>query len=522
MSHGFREDHVIVLQIGSFNSCAINGISESISVPSVRLRTVVGRLNDGSLVFGQEAVENACLNPTSSGVTGTGADRAEDVVSNGADRATATETGAKTGAGKSGLKDTILPVVKGQIVDWEMFEKFVEHLLNEHLNYANPPTPINTFPIALVTPSSWSQDDKERVTHMFFEKFLVPAFYIIEDSLASLFAYGRQTGLVIDIGYETTTITAIEDSQIIDYARVTYDKGGNDVTQYFKKLLLNSVIMNDANSEPISKDIISDEMVEFVKCSSICECIPADGIKVHDSEPEVENKEEGIIDVAAIIASGRTREYLAQKEKERHSGVGQIHTQENHEKKFNQVEYKGMKLSIGSERFHVMDQFLDNKCLDGVPNLIDLILLCVQSTCDISRRNELWENIVLVGNGSQIHGFSEALQVILHDKFVVTPPEESINALANYSISGGSGTSTPAGITSSNFTPGLLQPIKTSIIQFPSYFSEWKEHSHVARGEASFLGAQLAAKFVFNDNNNGSYITRQDYSNLGPSIINSI
>jgi actin-like protein 6A len=49
-----------------------------------------------------------------------------------------------------------------------------------------------------------SKDNREKVTEHMFETFLAPALFLSKSAVLSSFALGRQTSLVLDIGYEGT------------------------------------------------------------------------------------------------------------------------------------------------------------------------------------------------------------------------------------------------------------------------------------------------------------------------------
>jgi actin-related protein 9 len=61
-------------------------------------------------------------------------------------------------------------------------------------------------------------------------------------------------------------------------------------------------------------------------------------------------------------------------------------------------------------------------------------------------------------------------------------------------------------------------PTSIKIVKPPEYFPEWKEAGFE---EASFLGAQVAAKVVFvvDQGQSKGYMTRTDYNDQGPTAI---
>ncbi len=142
-------------------------------------------------------------------------------------------------------------------------------------------------------------------------------------------SYGIPNALVIDVGYEKTDVTAIVEYDIQELGRITIPVGGNSMNKHLKKLLPH----------------LSEDEIEQLKHSSICEILPASvpipgeedvekdvvmrpveisaigmGItappKATDEEGN-EEEDEGVTNIAAIVAAGKTQEYLAKKEKEK-------------------------------------------------------------------------------------------------------------------------------------------------------------------------------------------------------------
>lgn len=56
----------------------------------------------------------------------------------------------------------------------------------------------------LTVPFKWSKLEYERITQIFFESFNVPGIYIAPQPLLALYGCGSVSGIIVDIGYETT------------------------------------------------------------------------------------------------------------------------------------------------------------------------------------------------------------------------------------------------------------------------------------------------------------------------------
>jgi actin-related protein 9 len=218
-------------------------------------------------------------------------------------------------------------------------------LLNHVHNILSPT--LHT-PILLIAQPAWTAQDHEALTQFFFEKFKTPAFSIMDGALAVSYAYGVQNATVIDIGYQKVDITAISDFTVQHVGRTTAltNSGGDAMTNRLFELL---------GLKGWTKD-----MCEQLKKSSFCEILPAGtplpgsaetqqsvsnpaaaasaeanasapsfkiteaprpvDTDLGDDDGDIADKvvdDEGVLDVASIVASGKTQEFLAAQEKKK-------------------------------------------------------------------------------------------------------------------------------------------------------------------------------------------------------------
>jgi actin-related protein 9 len=203
-------------------------------------------------------------------------------------------------------------------------------------------------PVMLIAQPAWTAKNHEDITSFIFERFKTPALCIMDSALATSYAFGIPNATIIDVGYEKVDITAVTDFQISGRGTVS-DSGGEAMTQRLKQLLK-------------SKNF-TRSMAEQLKKSTICEVLapgtPLPGadapeevisnpaaaastgatssgpdVKITEPprvvalEPDIGDDEEmngedkhvddeGVLDVASIVTSGKTQEFLAKKEKEK-------------------------------------------------------------------------------------------------------------------------------------------------------------------------------------------------------------
>lgn len=101
----------------------------------------------------------------------------------------------------------------GMIENWDMFEKMMDYsyekveicfdylfLLNFNVFLQIIQSESQYHPV-LFSESPWNQRSKrEKLTEIMFEKYKVPAFFLVKNAALAAFANGRATALVIDSG----------------------------------------------------------------------------------------------------------------------------------------------------------------------------------------------------------------------------------------------------------------------------------------------------------------------------------
>jgi len=208
-------------------------------------------------------------------------------------------------------------------------------------------------------------------------------------------------------------------------------------------------------------------------------------------------------------------------------------------------------IEVGPERF----QAASGGILD---RLADAVHRTIQSCGEISKRSELWDSLIILGNGAKVRGFKEALTQTLQAKYIISPSSATIftsELPSNFSTPIATGANTPqpgqqpphvgggvnpllhAALTAQNpqlhpqqqsmmpqgmHSSGHGQtPTSIKTAKIPEYFPEWKE---VGYDEATFLGAQVAGKllFIVDGGVSKGYMTRTDYNDQGPSGIHDV
>jgi len=409
----------------------------------------------------------------------------------------------------------VYPLRDGRVVNWSCFFAFLTHVHNT----LSPP--LHT-PILVIAQPAWTEQDHETLTQFFFEKFKTPAFCMMDSALAVCYAYGVQTATVVDVGHGKCDITAVNDflANYLGRGIAISGCGGEGMTQRLFDLL---------GPKGFTKD-----MCEQLKRSNICEILPPGthlpsktdqgngvanpaaaastgangtgtgprgsiagqgglhrgpgiGTEVGDDENDRETKDgednDGVLDVASIVASGKTSEFLAKKEREKAAAkkaaadaaavpkpirlpnshrlratlhyderrslgemngngkraaegdggaeggepkrqktlepvaadggdTGTISRKEERRRNRDNALFVRKDIEVGVERFKAVD--------DGIlEHIADSIYRCILSVAEVNKRSELWESMIILGNGSKIRGIHPSFHA-LSSKTLIT------------------------------------------------------------------------------------------------------
>jgi centractin len=241
------------------------------------------------------------------------------------------------------------PMSHGVVNNWSDMEIIWKYIYSELKS-----TP-KEHPVLLTDAPLNPIPNRVQLCKIFFENFGAPAVFIGVTSLLSLYANGKTTGVVLDSGDGVTTCMPVYNGYAIQHATQRIDIGGRDITENLMLQLRKSGYVFHTSSE-----------FENVK-------------KMKEKLCDVNVKEEK-------LTTGDKEKY-----------------------KLNYILPDGTSLELLHERFRPPElMFAPEKIGLEYPGVHELLVNSVKK-CDIDLRKTLFNEVILAGGTTLLHGFGDRL-----------------------------------------------------------------------------------------------------------------
>merc|ERR1719445_3042889 len=126
------------------------------------------------------------------------------------------------------------PLKGGTVQDWDDLEAIWQHVYSRELGVSASDLP------ALVTlPPLATRQEESTMAEILVEKLGVPALYLANKAVMSLYGGGQMTGVAVDSGQDTTYIVPAYQGNAIQDASLVLKIGGKQVTEHLMNLLMN-------------------------------------------------------------------------------------------------------------------------------------------------------------------------------------------------------------------------------------------------------------------------------------------
>lgn len=225
----------------------------------------------------------------------------------------------------------------------------------------------NESPVALCVPP-YPRKTHELLAQLFFERFNVAAFMLVERPLMQIYAVNVVHGVIIDISYNHTTITPVVESLVQNNHTVHIDIGMKECEVYLTHILRShqTLVAAISEGESFTEEQLNAELLELTRK------IWRDGlVKVpSDGEAAPAEEEEGVTDIAALLVAGKEKAAIeagtkrkltakqTQAERERERELAQLD--------LIQMEFKEKTLTLGRERHRFCEPLFDPTLLNSL------------------------------------------------------------------------------------------------------------------------------------------------------------
>ncbi|KAF8801317.1 actin-related protein [Phlegmacium glaucopus] len=388
------------------------------------------------------------------------------------------------------------PFSDGGISDWTQAEAIWKYVLFNQLQRRRIQ---NESPVLLSIAPGVSRETYERICQIFFERFNVAGFCILERPMTQMYAANSTSGVIVDIGDDETEITPIYEGFIVHPARGSVALGVRHCQNYLAHLLRsNQNVMSALSppSNPLDPETLHVTLLELVK-----QLWKDDTIKVPSDGETAMAEDEGVTDIAAVLVAGKEKAVIEsgmkKKATAKASAAEQARAREIEALDLITVQFREHSLTLGKERHRFCEPLYDPSLLDGISGIVldtekplplQEAVGNLVNQVDVDQRQYIWQGLFVTGDITRhVKGIGVALQSRLAP-FIIN----NVDLVSD------------------------VQPRFVRVLSVPEYYAEYRE---TGNGYAAFLGSSIAAKIIFSDPNGRSFVLKADYTNKGPHSI---
>lgn len=351
---------------------------------------------------------------------------------------------------------------------------------------------------------------------MFFERFNVAGFSILERPMAQLYAVNALNGLVIDLGYHWTDISAIYDGFLLKHASASTPVGIKACLAFLAQVLKTNSSLALALSppeNPLSPEALHQTFQDLASTLYHRGLIKPPVLSSSQlSTGEVE--EEGITDIASILVAGKERAVIEANIKRRAnqkaSAAEQAKFKEIEALDLITVEFNGKELTIGKERHRFCDPLFDPRVLKHVPGLeatlfghsekekeLHPVLSVSEAASHVLSRTEVDQRQYILGSPHATGGLLATGDMTSYVKGGLASSPDHHHFLIGLVVSLAMGPFFAVLLgryivqNPEQHLMNDVQPKSIRTLKVPDFYSEYREKGE---GYAAFLGSSVVAK----------------------------
>lgn len=271
----------------------------------------------------------------------------------------------------------------------------------------------NESPVILTIQPGMPRSTYEKICQIFFERFNVAGFAVVERPMAQIYAGNSLSGVVVDIGYNTTDITPIYEGFILHSARSHTDVGIRHCEIYLANLLRSNTSVMSVLSPPeamLSPEDLQQTLLDFSKY-----IWSAGYVKVPSSGETAIVEDEGVTDIAAVLVAGKEKAVIEsgmkKKANAKASAAEQARAREIEALDLVTIQFRDKSITLGKERHRFCEPLFDPMLLATIPpSDVDVPLSYADtrpiqeatghavSLADIDQRLYIWQGLFVTGD----------------------------------------------------------------------------------------------------------------------------
>lgn len=108
-----------------------------------------------------------------------------------------------------------------------------------------------------------------KLTEYMFEKYKIPALFLVKDPVLCSFSCGRSSALVLDVGHKSTIATPVHDGYALLKCIIKHDIGGQSLTNDLLKFLTQKKEINVRPRYSFKKKFVNTDGQEIMQLVEI-------------------------------------------------------------------------------------------------------------------------------------------------------------------------------------------------------------------------------------------------------------
>lgn len=310
------------------------------------------------------------------------------------------------------------PMDKGYVTEggWGAMERLWEHVYAKN----NLNAKMDEHPVLLTESPLNPKCNRNQMAEIFFETYRAPAVFFTPPSVLSLYASGRTTGVVLDVGEGVTHAVPVYEGFALQHSVTRSDIAGRDVTKQLQLLLRRNT------SNPNLNYFSTTAEFDFIKQlkEDVCYVTPTSSLYYDDS--------------TAGAAGGAGASGTQSGSGVSPSTPGAANTGEGSSgnlEKDSMTQYQlpdGTPVTLSKERYLAPNVLFDPFLVGSEELSVTDVLVNSIMKSDLDLRSKLFSQIVLAGGTSCLNGFGDRLlyetrnKSPIHTRIRISVPPERV------------------------------------------------------------------------------------------------